>query len=42
MTSAYIFFWYVLPLLVGAAALGVAWYSRYVEKKTRPTGRPGE
>jgi hypothetical protein len=42
MTSAYIFFWYILPLLVGAGALGIACHSRYIEKKTRPKRRPGD
>ncbi|WJH39861.1 hypothetical protein N7E02_24615 [Aliirhizobium terrae] len=42
MTSAYFFFWYVLPWLVGAIGLVVAVYSRYIEKKTRPNRHPGE
>ncbi|SFB42815.1 hypothetical protein SAMN03159496_03629 [Rhizobium sp. NFR07] len=42
MTSAYFFFWYVLPLIVGALGLAIAFYSRYLEKKTRPNRHPGE
>lgn len=41
MSSAF-FFWYILPLLIGALGLAVACYSRYVEKKTRPNRHPGE
>ncbi len=42
MTSGYIFFWYVLPFLLAGAGWAIALYSRYIEKKTRPTRRPGE
>lgn len=41
MSSAF-FFWYILPLLIGALGLAVAFYSRYIEKKTRPNHHPGE
>ncbi len=42
MTSASFFFWYILPLIIAALGWGVALYSRYVEKKTRPNRHPGE
>jgi hypothetical protein len=42
MTSAYFFFWYVVPWIVAAIGMGIAVYSRYNERKTRPDRHPAE
>jgi hypothetical protein len=42
MTSAYFFFWYVLPILIGASGLAIAAYVTRNDPKPPRDSHPAE